>query len=501
NYALRRPVGVAGLISPWNLPLLLLTWKVAPCLAAGNTCVIKPAELTPMTATKLAEVCKEAGLPDGVLNVVHGFGPDAAGQFLTEHPDVNLISLTGETTTGKAVMRSAAGTLKRLSFELGGKNPNIIFADADLDDCIETTLRSSFANQGEVCLCGSRIYVERPLYETFVQKLVERASQLVVGDPLDPKTNVGALISQEHLERVEGFVQRAVKEGGRILTGGKRPSHMNRGYFFEPTVIVDVDSCCEIVRQEVFGPVVTVQPFDTEEEVIRAANDTHYGLSATIWTSNLKRAHRVAGEIEAETFSADLALITITGANIHPAIAKGRMINAVRLAAKFLERLPQLHYLPETTSDREGFIHPYVIEGGVAQVTIRCLLRDFETPQLAEYAGWLREIGRQIERDHPGARVQVAIQPQYRNMRDGIAREPRAVAYAVEAVRRAGLEPKLKSIRGGTDGALLTAKGLPTPNLSCGEHNFHSPLEWTCLEEMESAVHVVLELCQVWAGH
>ncbi len=206
------------------------------------------------------------------------------------------------------------------------------------------------------------------------------------------------------------------------------------------------------------------------------------------------------GEIEAETFSADLALITIIGANIHPAIAKGRMINAVRLAGKFLERLPQHHYSPETTSDREGFIHPYVIEGGVAQVTIRCLLRDFETPQLAEYAGWLREIGRQIERDHPGARVQVAIQPQYRNMRDGIAREPRAVAYAVEAVRRAGLEPKLKSIRGGTDGALLTAKGLPTPNLSCGEHNFHSPLEWTCLEEMESAVHVVLELCQVWAG-
>lgn len=207
------------------------------------------------------------------------------------------------------------------------------------------------------------------------------------------------------------------------------------------------------------------------------------------------------GEIEAETFSADLAIITITGANIHPAIAKGRMINAVRLAAKFLERLPQHHYSPETTSDREGFIHPYVIGGGVAQVTIRCLLRDFETLQLAEYAGWLREIARQIERDHPGARVQVAIQPQYRNMREGIAREPRAVAYAVEAVRRAGLEPKLKSIRGGTDGALLTAKGLPTPNLSCGEHNFHSPLEWTCLEEMESAVHVVLELCQVWAGH
>ncbi|MCL6632550.1 MAG: aldehyde dehydrogenase [Alicyclobacillus herbarius] len=299
NYALRRPVGVAGLISPWNLPLLLLTWKVAPCLAAGNTCVIKPAELTPTTATKLAEICREAGLPDGVLNVVHGFGPDAAGSFLTEHPDVNLISLTGETTTGKAVMKAAAGSLKRLSFELGGKNPNIIFADADVDDAIDVTLRSSFSNQGEVCLCGSRIYVERPLYEEFVAKFADRAAQLRVGDPFDSATNVGALISKEHLERVEGFIERAVAEGGRILLGGKRPAHMERGYFLEPTIIVDVDGSCEIVRQEVFGPVVTIQPFDTEEEVIAAANDTHYGLSATIWTTNLKRAHRVAGELEA----------------------------------------------------------------------------------------------------------------------------------------------------------------------------------------------------------
>ncbi|MBX6352730.1 MAG: aldehyde dehydrogenase [Thermoflavifilum sp.] len=299
NYALRRPVGVAGLISPWNLPLFLLTWKVAPCLAAGNTCVIKPAELTPTTATKLAEICQEAGLPDGVLNLVHGFGPDAAGQFLVEHPDVNLISLTGETTTGKAVMAAAAPTLKRLSFELGGKNPNIIFADADLDDCIETTIRSSFINQGEVCLCGSRIYVERPLYETFVERFVERTRQLKVGDPLQPDTYVGALISQEHLERVEGFIRRAVEQGARILTGGRRPEGLERGYFLEPTIIVDVDHGCEIVRQEVFGPVVTIQPFDTEEEVIYHANDTHYGLAATIWTSNLKRAHRVAGELEA----------------------------------------------------------------------------------------------------------------------------------------------------------------------------------------------------------
>lgn len=299
NYALRRPVGVAGLISPWNLPLLLLTWKVAPALAAGNTCVIKPAELTPTTASKLAEICQEAGLPDGVVNVVHGFGPNAAGSLLTEHPDVNLISLTGETTTGKAVMKAASGGLKRLSFELGGKNPNIIFADADVDDAIDTTLRSSFANQGEVCLCGSRIYVERPLYDTFVQKFADRASQMVVGDPLDAGTNVGALVSQEHLERVEGFVERAVKDGARIVIGGKRPAHLTKGAYYEPTVIVDVDDHCEIVNQEVFGPVVTISPFDTDEEVLARANDTHYGLSATIWTTNLKRAHRVAGELEA----------------------------------------------------------------------------------------------------------------------------------------------------------------------------------------------------------
>ncbi|MDI3257512.1 MAG: aldehyde dehydrogenase [Kyrpidia sp.] len=299
NYVLRRPVGVAGLISPWNLPLLLLTWKVAPCLAAGNTCVVKPAELTPMTATKLAEICQEAGLPDGVLNVVHGFGPDAAGSALTEHPDVNLISLTGETTTGKTVMKAAAGTLKRVAFELGGKNPNIIFADADLEDAVETTIRSSFSNQGEVCLSGSRVYVERPIYDEFLRRMVEKTRGLVVGDPFDERTNVGALISEEHLHRVEGFIERAVKEGGRILVGGRRPEHMTRGYYLEPTIIVDVDRRCEIVQQEVFGPVITVQPFDSEDEVIGQANDTHYGLSATIWTANLKRAHRVAARLEA----------------------------------------------------------------------------------------------------------------------------------------------------------------------------------------------------------
>ena len=207
-----------------------------------------------------------------------------------------------------------------------------------------------------------------------------------------------------------------------------------------------------------------------------------------------------SGEIESETFSADLAVITITGVNIHPALAKGRMTNAVRLAGAFLERLPKRVLSPETTADRQGFLHPYVIEGGVGVVKIRCLLRDFDTPKLAEYADLLREAGRQIEREYPEARVQINVTQQYRNMRDGIAREPRAIKYAEEATRRAGIEPKFKIIRGGTDGAMLTAKGLPTPNLSTGEHNFHSPLEWTCLEEMEAAVRVIIELCKVWAG-
>lgn len=218
---------------------------------------------------------------------------------MTEHPDVDLISLTGETTTGKAVMKAAAGGLKRVSFELGGKNPNIIFADCDVEAALETTLRSSFSNQGEVCLCGSRIYVERPLYETFVNRLVDKAAQMVVGDPLDPQTNVGALISAEHLERVEGFIRRAIEEGCRVLIGGKQPEHLSHGAYMEPTVIVDVDNRCEITRQEVFGPVVTVQPFDTEEEVVEIANDTKYGLSATVWTNDLKKAHRVASGIEA----------------------------------------------------------------------------------------------------------------------------------------------------------------------------------------------------------
>lgn len=298
HYAIRRPLGVIGLINPWNLPLLLLTWKMAPALAMGNTVVAKPAELTPMTATLLAEVIKEAGIPEGVVNLVHGFGPHSAGSFLTEHPDVNGISFTGETTTGKIIMAAASKSLKRLSFELGGKNPYIIFADANLDEVVETTIQSSFSNQGEVCLAGSRIYVERPIYDQFLERFVERTKQLVVGDPFDPKTDVGALISKEHLERVYGYLEIARNEG-RILLGGKRPEGLERGYYLEPTIVVDLPEQCRVVKEEVFGPVASVLPFDTEEEVIERANATDYGLSATIWTNDLRRAHRVAHQIEA----------------------------------------------------------------------------------------------------------------------------------------------------------------------------------------------------------
>jgi aminomuconate-semialdehyde/2-hydroxymuconate-6-semialdehyde dehydrogenase len=290
---------VVGLINPWNLPLLLLTWKLAPALAAGNTVVMKPAELTPMTATVLAEICRDAGIPDGVVNVVHGFGPDSAGSALVEHPDVNGITFTGETTTGKIIMQAAAKTLKRLSYELGGKNPNIIFADSDLDEVIDTTLKSSFVNQGEVCLCGSRIYVERAAYQEFLDKFAAKTKELLVGDPFHEKTKVGALISEEHYQRVTQYIELARQEGGTILLGGRRPEGLEKGYYLEPTIITGVDRSCRVVREEIFGPVVTVTPFDTEEEVIEQANDTHYGLSATIWTNDLRRAHRVAGQIEA----------------------------------------------------------------------------------------------------------------------------------------------------------------------------------------------------------
>ncbi|RKL67088.1 5-carboxymethyl-2-hydroxymuconate semialdehyde dehydrogenase [Salipaludibacillus neizhouensis] len=299
NYAVRKPVGVVGLINPWNLPLLLLTWKLAPCLAAGNTAVMKPAEWTPMTATVLAEICKEAGIPDGVVNVVHGFGPNSAGAALTEHPDVDAITFTGETTTGTAIMKAAAPTLKKLSYELGGKNPNIIFADSDIDEVLDTTIKSSFINQGQVCLCGSRIYVERPAYDEFIEKFKARAEKLVVGDPFDENTNTGAMIGKEHYERVLSFIELAKEEGGNIIVGGKRPEGFEKGYYLEPTIITGLDRNARCIREEIFGPVVTVTPFDLEDEVIAQVNDSEYGLSATIWTNDLRRAHRVADSVEA----------------------------------------------------------------------------------------------------------------------------------------------------------------------------------------------------------
>lgn len=298
HYTVTRPVGVVAMINPWNLPLLLLTWKLAPCLAAGSTAVMKPAELTPMTATLLAKICKEAGVPDGVVNVVHGFGKDSAGAYLSEHPLVDAITFTGETRTGTTIMKAAAPTLKKVSFELGGKNPAIIFADSDIDEVVETTLQSSFRNQGQVCLCASRIYVERSIMDAFLQKFVARTEELVVGDPFNANTNIGAVIGQEHYEKVMRYIEIAREEGGTILTGGKRPAHLEKGYFIEPTIIVGLDETSRCVREEIFGPVVTVLPFDSEQEVIGYANDTTYGLGATIWTNDLRRAHRVAGQIE-----------------------------------------------------------------------------------------------------------------------------------------------------------------------------------------------------------
>ncbi|WP_152549147.1 aldehyde dehydrogenase [Geomicrobium sp. JCM 19037] len=299
HYSIRKPVGVVGMINPWNLPLLLLTWKLAPCLAAGNTAVMKPAEWTPMTATVLAQICLDAGVPPGVVNLVHGFGTDSAGSAIAEHPHIDAVTFTGETSTGTAIMKAAAPTLKKVSFELGGKNPNIIFADSDIDEVIETTVNSSFINQGEVCLCGSRIYVEESAYDLFLQKFIAATKQLKVGNPLEEDSFVGAIVSQEHYLKVMRYIDLAKEEGGTIETGGKRPDHLETGYFIEPTIVTGLSETSRCVNEEIFGPIVTVLPFSTEETVIAQANDTHYGLGATIWTNDLRRAHRVAQSIDA----------------------------------------------------------------------------------------------------------------------------------------------------------------------------------------------------------
>ncbi len=323
NYTLRQPLGVVGCISPWNLPLYLFTWKIAPAIAAGCTVVAKPSEVTPMTAYLLSKLCIEAGLPPGVLNIVHGTGPKV-GSAVVSHPSVKAISFTGGTKTGEEIARVAAPMFKKLSLELGGKNPNIIFADCNYEEMLATTVRSSFSNQGEICLCGSRIFVERPIYERFKKDFVERVSALKIGDPRDASTDVGAIVSKQHFEKILSYIELAKAEGGTILYGGAvseppasaggqlgsiqspqreqsdRPltQAVLTGWFIEPTIIEGLSHDCRTNQEEIFGPVVTIRPFDTEEEVLGYANSVRYGLSATVWTENLSRAHRVSASLE-----------------------------------------------------------------------------------------------------------------------------------------------------------------------------------------------------------
>ena len=298
GYVLRRPVGVAGLITPWNTPFMLETWKLAPALASGCTVVLKPAEWTPLSASLLPEIMTEAGVPDGVFNIVHGIGEDA-GAALVAHPGVPLISFTGETLTGETIMRSAASYLKGLSMELGGKSPCVIFADADLDLATDSALFGVFSLNGERCTAGSRILAERAVYDSLVAHLADRAGQIKVGAPSDPATEIGALVHPDHYERVLSYVRLGVREGARLVAGGTRPAGLPEGNYLAATVFADVTPDMRIFQEEIFGPVVCVTPFDTEEEAIALANDTRYGLAAYVWTSDLRRAHRVAGRVEA----------------------------------------------------------------------------------------------------------------------------------------------------------------------------------------------------------
>ena len=300
NYAVRKPVGVVGVISPWNLPLLLMTWKVAPALACGNTVVAKPSELTPATATLLGEVMCKAEIPDGVFNVVHGFGPGSAGEFLAAHPGVNAITFTGESQTGSAIMRTVAPTLKPVSFELGGKNPALVFADCDFERTVAGLVRALFLNSGQVCLCAERLYVERPLYQRLVARLAEEAGKLVLGWPRDPATTIGPLISREHREKVFAYFALAKEEGAATVVGGGVPKFgdaRDAGAWIEPTVFTGLPENARCMREEIFGPVCHVTPFDSEEQSIAMANDTDYGLAASVWTSNIDRGHRVAARL------------------------------------------------------------------------------------------------------------------------------------------------------------------------------------------------------------
>lgn len=306
NYEIKKPVGVAGLISPWNLPLYLLTWKIAPALAAGNTCVCKPSELTSMTAFLLTDLLEQSGLPPGVCNMVFGTGQEA-GQALVAHKDVPLISFTGGTATAESIIKTAAPHFKKLSLELGGKNPNIVFADGDFEKAIEGSLRSSFLNQGEICLCGSRIFVESKIYEKFVKSFVEQTKKLKVGDPKSKDNFMGPVVSEAHYKKILHYIELAKKEGGQVLTGGPSSDSsgfsgssklLEGGYFIDPTVITDLRVDCSVMQEEIFGPVVTITPFSSEKEVLEYANGTPYGLAASVWTSNLQRAHKMGRELE-----------------------------------------------------------------------------------------------------------------------------------------------------------------------------------------------------------
>lgn len=299
NYTLRQPIGTVACISPWNLPLYLFTWKIAPALASGNCVVAKPSEVTPFTAFLLSQICIEVGLPAGVLNIVHGLGAET-GQAMVEHPQVKAISFTGGTATGARIASIAAPKFKKLSLELGGKNPNIIFADCDLERAINISARAAFANQGQICLCGSRIFIERSIYEDFKKGFLQRVAGLKVGPPQEADSRMGALVSKEHLEKVYSYIQLAQEEGGKILAGGNKvnlPVPYDQGYYLEPTVIEGLAFDCRTNQEEIFGPVVTLTPFDSEEEVLMMANSTEYGLACTIFTENLNKAHRVAKEV------------------------------------------------------------------------------------------------------------------------------------------------------------------------------------------------------------
>jgi aminomuconate-semialdehyde/2-hydroxymuconate-6-semialdehyde dehydrogenase len=302
NYSLRRPVGVVAVICPWNLPFLLMTWKLGPALACGNTVVVKPSEETPQTAALLGEVMNKVGMPKGVFNVVNGFGPGAAGEFLTTHPGVSAITFTGETRTGAAIMKAAADGARPVSLEMGGKNAAIVFADCDMDAAIEGTLRSTFANCGQVCLGTERVYVERPIFDEFVSRLKRGAESMKPGLPADPASKMGPLISQEHRDKVLSYYRKAVEEGATVVTGGgvpQMPAALEAGSWVEPTIWTGLPDSAAVMRDEIFGPCCHISPFDSEEEVIRRANDTPYGLAAAVWTTNLQRAHRLGGVLDA----------------------------------------------------------------------------------------------------------------------------------------------------------------------------------------------------------